>query len=444
MSNILDAFLNHDLIEGDDERYEKVEAAAQKLSEELLGKPFLLINAIQVGMSPSVDVESSIISNVKECIRTEWKSFSSAYTDEPINLYRGIILRACQLTSVKDNNASILWLTACDTIPFLNLGKEEPAVSRLLEEFAELAERNSLPLDELPKLAKDKPIKLSRDESIKLTTYPSISYDKYLEGVGRASGPNYRNSEGQTVTPEDPNRYWTNQAQHWSHDFSERFSSFLADEIKVITNVAKENEGALVEKINSTCTRISESFEKSLNVQRLSIQKYQSALLDAQAQEKSKLNTLWWSQALYSESHQESYRSFVPELACIMMPCDLLQQIEIPSPASIAYTLSETVNKLPEAKFEQEHQFYEFLNVIRRERFKLNPELVTIFSSKNVIGYLSVFELIVAALMDKDVELETLVSRSLVPSNWKASFPHLSRIIFRQLQAYELADGSCG
>ena len=128
MVSILESFLSYGLIEnidGSDERYEKIEQATIALAEKFRGEPSLLIRAIVSGLNPEVSTEDKFVTQAKECLKKEWKAYSTVYTDEPINLFRGMILDACDRVSDDDYNASIMWLSASDVLPLLRLGKED-------------------------------------------------------------------------------------------------------------------------------------------------------------------------------------------------------------------------------------------------------------------------------------------------------------------------------
>ncbi|EJL6790231.1 GTPase-associated system all-helical protein GASH [Vibrio parahaemolyticus] len=443
MSNILEAFLVQELIEGHDERYEKVESAATLLSDKFKDSPTLLINAIQVGISPSSSLSSNAITLAKECLVEHWKSFSSAYTNEPINLYRGIILRACELVSEESHNAAIMWLTACDTLPLLSLGKEEEPIKNLLISFSKIAETKAVASENVASIPKEKPIRISASDEVELVSYPSTDKVKYLKKVGSASGPNFQNFEDTPETSPTPhNTAWPNSGQSWSHQYAKLMADFLSTELGSIVSAVQRNDTALQESFNRTLTAFGDSIEKTLNQQRLTIQRYQKEQNRIYNQERAKVNTLWWSEALYSDSHNCSYRSIEPELASVVMPFDLLKQVTIPTVASVPFALSETVNKLPEASFVRDYNFYELLTAVRQKRDFFNQNLISDFAVLTSNEKLSICELVLTALSNEQVDLQKLLVNSLVPADWKSSLPHISRALFRQLQAYELAKGA--
>ena len=103
MESILESFLSYGLIEnidGNDERYAKIEEATKTLAESYREEPSVLLSAIVSGLNSCVALSDENIVKAKECLQKEWKAYSTAYTDEPLNLFRGMILEACAMVAV--------------------------------------------------------------------------------------------------------------------------------------------------------------------------------------------------------------------------------------------------------------------------------------------------------------------------------------------------------
>ena len=111
MESILESFLSYGLIEnidGNDERYAKIEQATKALAEGFREEPSILVSAIVSGVNPCVELLDENIIKAKECLQMEWKAYSSAYTDEPVNLFRGMILEPCEIVAEQGFNASLI------------------------------------------------------------------------------------------------------------------------------------------------------------------------------------------------------------------------------------------------------------------------------------------------------------------------------------------------
>ncbi len=438
MDSILDSFLGLgiiDKIDGNDERYIKIRKAAEQLSEYLREERLQLIPAILTGLDPNVSTEEPIIAKAKEYLSKEWKAYLTAYTDEPINLYRSIILESCLLVSKEDNNAAIMWLTAFDVFPVLKCGKEEEILRSFMMFLGQLSEKKAIFHE--PELA------IRREKTIKLDDVPNlnisaveINKNRIYTGIAEAAAASYIDKEGQNVTGKNPNRYWPASNAQWAGDFATRMSNVFISELSDITTQLQSNSN-LTDCIHSMQAVV----EKALNDQRLLLQKQQRIFLDYQKQEQTRLNVLWWAEALYSQSQKESYRAYPPELAAVLMSFDLLQEIQIPSPASVAYTLSETVNKLPEGNYRQLYDFYNVLIKIKEERFRLQLNWIDENVSGSRGNKLNIRDIVIQALVDEHCDLEFLIKNSFVPEGWKCNLPSLSRAIYRQEQAYRLVMG---
>jgi len=434
MDAILDSFLSLGLIEsidGNDERYAKIEQAAQKLAEYYREERDQLIPAILCGLNPNVSLDELPINKAKELLQNEWKAFLTAYTDEPVNLYRSIILEACSQVSEEDNNAAIMWLTACDVFPLLRCGKEEKVLRSFLQSLGRTAEQNAIV--GVPDLS------FRKEETIKLDELPTpvftkkgVDKDDLRERIGGAAGSQYINQDGQQVAGTNPNRYYPHQSPvSWAGDFAERMSEIIASEIEFI-------EDKSINKQMESLGSLKKSVEKALNEQRLALQRQQNAFLDYQRQEQTRLNVLWWAEALYSTSQKESYRSHFPEIAAVLMPYDLLEEIQLPSPASVVFTLAEAVGKLPECSHDRNYSFYEILTEIRNKRSQLDPCWLETLTSRLDEKNSNIGGMVVRALVDENCDFNSLIEASFIPQDWRCSLPELSRAIFRQEQAYRL------
>ncbi|ALO41815.1 GTPase-associated system all-helical protein GASH [Pseudoalteromonas phenolica] len=441
MDAILDSFLSLgliDSIDGNDERYAKIEQAAQKLAEYYREEPEQLIPAILCGLNPNVSLDELPINKAKELLQNEWKAFLTAYTDEPVNLYRSIILEACFLVSEENNNAAIIWLTACDAFPLLKCGKEESLLRTFLQSLGRTAEQNAIVSGPELSFRKEKPIKLDAPSDLAIFDKDSDDNDLF-ELIAGAAGPQYTDERGQNVTTQNPNRYWAHSnPQAWVRDFASRMSEILTCEINNIEEQLVVNSKNSLESLSS----LKNSVEKALNEQRLTLQRQQKEFLNYQKQEQTRINVLWWAEALYSASQKESYRSYTPEMAAVLMPYDLLEEIQLPSPASVVFTLSEAVGKLPECSHERDYSFYEVLTEIRNKRSQFDSCWLETLTSRADEKNSNIGGLVVRALIDENCDLASLIEESFIPQEWRCSLPELSRAIFRQEQAYRLVTGA--
>ena len=274
MESILESFLSYGLIEnidGNDERYAKIEQATKTLAEGFREEPSVLVTAIVSGLNPCTELSDENIGQAKECLQKEWKAYSTAYTDEPVNLFRGMILEACAIVADEGLNASIMWLSASDILPLLELGKEEELLSEFMNSLAYRAEINCIQDDKLAKLQKEKVIKLDDIEEPSESSSIKVNRENLRNRMGDAAGQSHLDKDNANTSKGNPNRYWPNQNANWAGDFAERMSDAVADVCDEISLKSIKNDNALNNVLIEYIKQLKTEVEKTLNEQRLNV-----------------------------------------------------------------------------------------------------------------------------------------------------------------------------
>ncbi len=420
LTNMLAANLI-DKLDGDDDRFAKMEKAAEALTHDFQENPETLIRAILVALDPDIPSDDPTILLAEQALLDEWKSMNSVHTNKPIGILRSILLDACH-QAAEGNNAAIIWLTAADTLPLMHLGKEEQEVRKILQEIAIRTEKIATEIPKMPTKQRKTPPKESSDDGE--ITVRKVNRANLLTKVSAAAGPN--NKQGQ-ANP-NPNPHWCNAHQAWTHEFSDRMSALLANELD---NLAAD--------INELDQKKIESLSETLNSQRLWMQNAIKSNIASFDTERTRINALWWSEALYSSSLRCSYRELPPELASIVMAIDLTDVISQPTPASIGYLLAEAVNRLPNSGFEQSYSLHKFLNALREARNQIPEKWFDDLISSPDEGRLSMRDLFIHTLTANEWDIEDAMKRTGLNNDIKMSIPEISHAIFRQEQAVQLA-----
>ncbi|NDV17804.1 hypothetical protein GO013_00025 [Pseudodesulfovibrio sp. JC047] len=437
MSELLTELLEAGLIDklgGDDELFEKFEKAAESVAEEFNDNPALIIRAILAGLNPDVAKDDPAIIMAKKALTAEWKSMSSVHPDTPIKLLRAIILDACDQIA-KNTNAAVLWLTAADTLPFTNLGKEAPAVKRLLKIAATKYEEFATQPLPLPHKKKNPTSKLKAPVIPKTPAYSLDKEDLKLR-VAAAAGQNYNNQS----TGEYPaNRYWASQGQDWSWDFTDRMTGLLADEFEGIAEAAIDGQAELNKQIVSSQTAIIDNLKEELASQRRWIKDVIDTTEKRTKAEQLRLNTLWWYETLYSTSLQTSYRQLPIEIASVAMAIDILEQLTTPTPASVGYVLAEAVNRLPGADFDEKISIQELLKTIHEKRNELPSDWREDIFDAPENGCLSLRDAIAIALKKNKLDIDATIERTAYGNEDEISLPEFAHALFRQEQAEHIS-----
>ncbi|SJZ51454.1 hypothetical protein SAMN02745119_00849 [Trichlorobacter thiogenes] len=435
MSELLKSLNKAGLIEkldGNDERFAKIESAAKNVAQKLKESPPLMIRAVLAGLDPDIPSDDPAIIMAADALAEVWTSVLSVHTDPPMFIYRAILLDACN--QVADGlSAIVLSYTATDTLSLVRLGREEPVVRGMLAEWSKISESVSLIVPNVTEAKRAPATKKIQQLEYEETKVAKVNRDTLLNRVAAASGQNYK---GNTV--ENNNPYWSNQQQHWSWEFTDRMTALLADHLDLVRAEIAKSQNGLIKQLEQHETHQLESAKELLSAQRSWLQ---DAVKQSEEQRKAdhlRLNTLWWCEALYSSSLLCSYRELPPVLAGAVMPFDLLNEVQAPTPASVTYALSEAVAKLPEAEFVNSYKIRELLNTILGKISELPEAWAKSLESPPKEGRLSIRDIIVAVLQgEKDTK--KLLQRSNLEPGVSISLPRLAQAIYRQEQAVRLA-----
>jgi len=289
------------------------------------------------GLDPDIPEDDPTIQKAMQALTHEWKSVSSIHTSTPVNLLRAILLEACSQVA-KDKNAAILWLTAVDTLPMMHLGKEEDVIRKLLEAIAKSTEEISVTTATLVSKQRKRTLKVAEESPLKII---KVNRSTLGARIAAAVGP----SDPEYPTLVNANPQWP-AAGAWAYAFTENFTLLLARELDNLAN-------KLVKSQVDQGLKQLEAINKEVNKQQEVIQAATDAIEAKRQAEQTRINALWWSEALYSPSLRQGYRGLVPEVAVIIMAVDLVNMIAKPAPASVGYLLAETVNRLQNASFDK-------------------------------------------------------------------------------------------
>jgi GTPase-associated system helical domain len=426
MTNLLSEFLVVGLLGqiNDDVVLEKIDRAIKTLTESLRTQTNDLMRALLAGLDPDIPVVDPSIEKAKQALLAEWRTMLAAYPDEPIGLYRAALLEACNQCA-EGMNAVVLWLVAADSLGFYRLGKEEKVVREFFQELGRKAERSIVAGLAIVDRS-DSPIQESSDESegTELSIgIAQVDRDHLQNKLAAATGPNYRSNS--PISGANPQ--WSNSAGSWSWDFTDRMTKILADELDNLAEQVYQSQEAFAEHMKT-----------SRQTQRQAIQ---AAITDHEHHrraEQLRLDALWWSEALYSPGLGQSYRELMPEVAALVMVQDLLQVVSLPTPASVAHLLAETVQHLPNAGYEIKKPIGEWLEQLRQCTDKPDME----FSAVPKYGRLSLRDVFAWAVSDQYWDTAKAMQRAGIEATHEISLPALARALFRQEQACRLASAA--
>jgi len=420
-------------LDGRDERFTKIETAADNVVEKLRESPRMIIRAVLAGLDPDIPVEDPAIVLAADKLSEVWTSVRSVHTDPPLFIYRSILLDACNQVA-EGVNAVILSYTASDALPLVQLGREEGVVRSMLTEWSRKAEAISLVVPKVTESKRAPATKKIEPLSFNAATASKVNRETLLNSVAATVFPNYRNQPIDGANPHQPHAH----PQQWAWDFSDRMKELLADQLDSVKGAIALSQNGLIKQLEQHEAHQLDAVKELLSAQRSWLQEAVKQSEEFKKSEHLRLNTLWWCEALYSTSLCCSYRDIDPVLAASVMPLDLLAEVQTPTPASVTYALSETVAKLADAEFDKLYKFEDLLAILVEKRSILHESLIQKICASPEIGRLTLRDSIVAVLQgEKDIKL--LMKRAGLDSGFTISLPRLAQAVYRQEQAVMLA-----
>lgn len=427
MANLLSELIAAGWIEkldGQDERLEKLQRAAEFLAAEFKKEPQQLIPAILAALATDVTSDDPSIQQAEQALMGHWQTVASVHTDKPIGIYRALLLAGCA-GAADGRNAAILWLTAVDMLPFSQLGRAETSIRKLLESFADAAESQAISL--LPDASrKRKAASLPALDFGEMQPY-KIERKWLFTEIGAATGPQNSQNGNQPFKAEG-NPHLANSPVPWTYEFANRMKDVIGALSDAVSEHALKQQQAIGGKI-------AEAFKAQSQI----LQEAITSAQNLQSSDQVRLDALWWYESLYSPSMRQSYRDIDPFLAMVMMPLDLLAITPAVTPASVAYVLSEAVGRLPGAGFDHAVPLSDLLTSVSRLRGEVPVDSLQDFTLPSGGGRLSLRDLVRLALSQDNLPTAELLKRAYIPAEAAMTAPQLARAILRQEQAARLA-----
>jgi len=402
-----------DRLDGDDSRFGKIGQAATDVAKHLRENPRDLIPAILAGTDPDVPVDDPSIERAYQALIAAWSTLNSVHPSRPMVILRAILLAACQ-QAVDGARAAIPWLTAVDMIPFRRLGREESILRDLLTSWATLAETSAV----LPGQIDIPALQPLVDENAQKPR--KVDSNKLHLALSGAVAPSDKNN---TALP-GSNPHAPNAGLPWSYEYSPRMATLLVSELDAL---AKDQSAETDRKVSATIKSIDARW-----------QAIESARTD-----RVQIQTLAWSQALYSSSARSSYRSMAIPTAVLVMVGDLLDIVEAHprlAPASIGYLLSETVARLDtSASWNKKYPLAKILGQLVGVTLPSGFHGTALRSPAISAGRLNLRDL-TAALIAGSPASSDLIGRTGIPKETELSLPTWAHAVFRQAQAVQLVN----
>lgn len=397
-------------LDGDDTRLKKIGAAVDDLAAALGKNRPALLRAALAAINPHVKEDDPAIARAHEALVEKWPTMRSVHTSVPVALLRAMLLDACNVAAQDARSAAIVWNILVDQLPLARLGAEAATVERMLHAIGGRVEGAS---------------QVTPPESGKKSTAPSPPKiptitvelpDRDLRSDVAAAVSQFNSPHGQPTSRVD--------------------TAKLAD---VIVDVAETLSTAVDESLKRTAEALVATAKYAADASTHESKATRAELAKQASRDQVRLDALWWYEAMYSPTCQKGYREMPTPMAAVVMVIDLLEIVSTPAPAATAYLLAEAVNRLESGGFERSYSLKELLEAIQTVWVEAPLKLDEYISDASPQGELSIRDVFVTAINGPQRDVDTILARAGVCSEWSGSLPAFARSLYRQEQAERLA-----
>lgn len=143
MESVLVGFLKAGLlpIGEDDEKLNLLKSAAAELAKEVKATPLLAYRFALAGFDDQIKATDPTIKRAEAAVFRNWQTISNKVGPDPVQLYRGILLRAVQLAAQDDSKLSHALVLIAENEEKLPQGKaKEPVICMLTDLTGKITE----------------------------------------------------------------------------------------------------------------------------------------------------------------------------------------------------------------------------------------------------------------------------------------------------------------
>lgn len=312
MTDMIGDLLRASMLEqlGDDEqRVKRLRQAAHVLTDRLTVQDRgLLPAALLTAINSSSSADAPMLRLTREALLEVWETLGNAYPDDPVELYRAVLLDAAATAFANDgDSAAAGWYTLRTAVEQLPVGRWEPVLRKLLQDWDTAVG---------PVADQTWVTERSRTRRTKKTPSPTPA------PIGLESNASQR--AAQIVSSGN----WQTVAQ------------LLVDELPALVNELIEAAETAAAK---ALRRSGEQTEKLLASRFNELGARLEAQLRAARAAELRSELLWWHTTGYSISRRVRYNELAPEKAAIAAALDVHHLVDGLCPISVEHVLHDTV-----------------------------------------------------------------------------------------------------
>ncbi len=408
-----------------DDIYTKLKASAEDIVAALAKDPVKILPFTLVAFDNDIAETELVLEEVETIISAKWQMLRSHFQEMPISLYRAVIIEALSQLVLKENIfAVVVWFTAIDIYPLLNISqKEQEIVKDFLDKLGDHVETIAIKDWTIAKDTID--VKIPKLELQLIATNAKVKEDELLEFLIAAAGPS--GADGKARPDSNPN--WTNSPQNWSYQFAPRaakgISSAVNGALYLQTNLLDKNTEVLQQSLTTFFAALGKNMQTALK----------DAIQSSVAVER-RSQLLWWKETLYSKKLHKSYRSMTPFECSIAMAFDLYHLLPNIFPVSVDYIIKEAYGHVHGFNSEK----IELVNLLSELEKPTNKPFLYVFFTNEIVasGRTDLYSFMKKIISSKlDIKTEMIPALGIIPQT-KVTYQELSVWILHCLSAKHL------
>jgi hypothetical protein len=327
--NLLLRFLNKGLINvgGDDAKFEKLQATASQLAEDIRKTPACANSFALTAFDPEIPENDPAVRHAISVLEVQWPTYVNTFAGTPLTVIRAVLFDALVQAARVDENVAVAFVTSArNVLPTMQVGGERSIWTEVLTELEREVDSKAEAEWATPSTIAVADVKLTAPPTVTLKlSQKEVNRETLQREILAASGP----------TGGSHNPHWPNQPQPWVNEFSPR----LANAVAAAIEGARSDGGAI--DLSKSFAQITEGVAAQLRATL-------NAISTATAGLQRRTHLIWWKQALYSATAHVSYRELPVAPAATLMAFDLFKQLPTFSPISVSAFLREAVVSISE------------------------------------------------------------------------------------------------
>lgn len=378
---MIQEFLTNNLIQiTEDENVKKLLKASAILEKKLSKDKSKIPTFTLIALDPEIKVTDQNVQEVQQLIIDNWKTFTSNCKDTPLTYIRAVILESLEKLSSDINLANIVFLSSRNIIKHLNLkGKEKELITKFLTELG--CKIETIAVENWSVNTLD----IIKDISFEIVKISNISIDKSTLEKHLLAALGHSGYGGGGENP-----YWCNQNNvDWPTFYSQRASEGIVELISAAINKQ-------ISLANNSNSKIQDLLKNAFN-----------KLLKERSNKNDSLHLrselLWWKEACYSYTLNDSYRNAQNGLLQLILALDYSSFVPFIYPQSADFFLKETHNGIisDEDKKRKLSEIFKFIDSSKEtikqylsdEPFEIERISLTHFVKGYILGKYSIKQL---------------------------------------------------